>query len=91
MAEWINQKSEFVGPHISLRRLTENEKKTLEVVNRNLLVSVQELLHALEKEELDSAEFILKRLQDEGFLNMVEPLGKTSYVITQKGMRAMKG
>ena len=89
MSMWINQKSDFgsINGHLSL---TEMEKSVLEVVNRQLLVSVPELLKAMEKEELDGAAVVLRRLQEEGFLNIIEPLGKTSYVITQKGMRAMR-
>lgn len=88
MIEFTNNR-EFVGSHIS-SRLTEMEKRILEIVNRQLLVSVEELLKAMEREELDGAEAVLNRLREEGFLNIVEPLGKTSYVITQKGMRALK-
>ncbi len=86
---WINQKSEFGGLKTPLG-LTEMEKRVLGVVNRNLLVSVQELIKALEREELDGEETVLKRLQEEGFLNIIEPLGKVSYVITKKGMRALR-
>ena len=89
MSMWINEKSEFGGIRSSLS-LTEMEKNVLEAVNKRLLVSVPELLRALEKEELDGAELILNRLQEEGFLSIIEPLGKVSYVITQKGMRALK-
>ncbi len=89
MKRWVNQGREFVCSHIPTR-LTEMDKKILEIVNRQLLVSIPELLKAMEKEELDGAESVLNRLQEEGFLNIIEPLGKTSYVITQKGMRALK-
>lgn len=89
MERWVNQGREFVGSHIPVR-LTEMDKKILEIVNRQLLVSIPELLKAMEKEELDGAESVLNRLQEEGFLNIIEPLGKTSYVITQKGMRALR-
>lgn len=88
MIEFTNNR-EFVGSHIS-SRLTEMEKRILGIVNKNLLVSVGELLKAMEREELDGAEPVLRKLQEEGFLNMVEPLGRTSYVITQKGMRALR-
>ena len=87
---WVNEGRDFVSAHTS-SSLTEMEKRVLDAVNKRLLVSVPELLRALEKEELDGAESVLRRLQEEGFLNIIEPLGKTSYVITQKGMRALKG
>ena len=91
MADWFtNQERAFVGSHTS-SKLTGTERQILEVVNRQLLVSVEELLKAMEREELDGARPLLRKLQEEGFLNVVEPLGKTSYVITQKGMRALRG
>lgn len=90
MSTWINQDNrDYVSAHSTVN-LTEMEKRILEAVNKQLLVSVQELVEALEKEELDGTEPIMKKLQEEGFLNIVEPLGKTSYVITQKGMRALR-
>lgn len=86
----FSSKRDSAASHI-FSSLTEMERKVLGMLNRKLLVSVEELTKAMKSGEFDGAESALNRLQDEGFINIVEPLGKSSYVITQKGMRALKG
>ena len=70
--------------------LTDQEKKVLEVVSRQLLITKGEIMSFLNKEKVNGTDVMLQRLRDAGFIDKVENLG-TCFVITQKGIRAMQG
>ncbi len=70
--------------------LTEQDKKVLEIVSRQLLITKGEIMSFLNKEKMNGTDTMLQRLRDAGYIDKVESLG-TCFVITQKGIRAMKG
>jgi hypothetical protein len=70
--------------------LSEQEKKVLEVVSRQLLITKGEIMSFLNKEKVNGTDVMLQRLRDSGYIDKVESLG-TCFVITQKGIRAMQG
>ncbi|RLJ05749.1 MAG: hypothetical protein DRP13_03180 [Candidatus Aenigmatarchaeota archaeon] len=69
--------------------LDQSEKRILEILSKDLLVTKGELVNRLSREGLDSVELGLNRLRQMGYIEKVESLG-TAFVITQSGMRAMK-
>ncbi|MEM5812710.1 MAG: hypothetical protein QXN71_01555 [Candidatus Aenigmatarchaeota archaeon] len=70
--------------------LSEPERKVLELVSKQLLVTKGEILNFLNKEKCNGTDVILQRLRDSGYIEKVESLG-TCFVITQRGIRAIKG
>jgi hypothetical protein len=70
--------------------LSDQEKKVLEVVSRQLLITKGEIMSFLNKERVNGTDIMLQRLRDAGYIDKVESLG-TCFVITQKGIRAMQG
>ena len=69
--------------------LEQSEKRILEILSKDLLVTKGELVNRLSREGLDSVELGLNRLRQMGYIEKVESLG-TAFVITQSGMRAIK-
>ena len=70
--------------------LSETDKKVLRIMSDRLLVTKGELLGALKKEIKDGAsDTSIQRLRDMGYVKAVESMGNC-YVVTQRGMRAMK-
>jgi len=69
--------------------LTDQDKKVLEVVSRQLLITKGEIMSFLNKERMNGTDTMLQRLRDAGYIDKVESLG-TCFVITQKGIRAMQ-
>ena len=69
--------------------LTETDKKVLEILNNKLLTTKTELAMALNKEDFDGTEVNIQRLRELGYVEKVESLGIV-FVITQKGIRALK-
>jgi hypothetical protein len=70
--------------------ISEQERRVLEVVSKQLLITKGEIMSLLNKEKVNGTDVTLQRLRDSGFIDKVESLG-TCFVITQKGIRAMKG
>jgi hypothetical protein len=70
--------------------ISEQERRVLEVVSKQLLITEGEIMSLLNKEKVNGTDVTLQRLRDSGFIDKVESLG-TCFVITQKGIRAMKG
>ncbi len=70
--------------------LTDSEKRILELMSRQLLVTKAEIASHLGKAVLDGEQYSVNRLVDMGYVEKVESLG-TCYVITQAGIRAVKG
>jgi hypothetical protein len=69
--------------------LTEQEKRVLEIVSKQLLITKGEIRSLLSKERADGTEIMLQRLRDGGYIDKVESLG-TCFVITQRGIRAVQ-
>lgn len=69
--------------------LSLSEKKILEILSKDLLITKSELVNRLSTEGLNSVELALNRLRQMGYVEKVESLG-TAFVITQSGMRALK-
>jgi len=69
--------------------LSEIEKKILELLSRQLLITMGELIVQLNRERYDGTGVSIQRLRDMGYIDKIESLG-TCLVITQKGMRALR-
>ena len=68
--------------------LSENDRKILQLMGKNLLMTTGELARILKTEYNGSAPS-LQRLMEMGYVEKVESIG-TALVVTQKGMRALK-
>lgn len=68
---------------------TEKEKAVLEKFSDQLLMTEGEIESFLQKNDMDGSTFSLKNLISEGYVKKVESLG-LCYIITKKGMRALK-
>ncbi|HDD72651.1 MAG TPA: hypothetical protein ENG00_01005 [Candidatus Aenigmarchaeota archaeon] len=69
--------------------LSDTDKKIMEIISKQLLITKAELARKLNKEEYDGTEVNVSRLIELGYISEVESLG-TCLVITQKGIRALK-
>ena len=69
--------------------LSDSERKILEFLSRQLLVTKAEIARMLGMSHLDGEQYSVNRLVDMGYVEKVESLG-TCYVITQNGIRAIK-
>ncbi len=69
--------------------LTEADRMVLNVLRGKLLVTKGELVTALSNQNYSGMDLNIRRLVDMGYVEKVESLG-TCFVITQKGMRALK-
>jgi hypothetical protein len=69
--------------------LSDVDRKILEMLSRQLLVTKGELILQLNREKHNGTDISIGRLRDMGYIDKVESLG-TCLVITQKGMRALK-
>ena len=69
--------------------LSDSERKILEMMSRQLLVTKSEIAAHLGKTVLDGEQYSVNRLVEIGYVEKVESLG-VCYVITQAGIRAMK-
>lgn len=70
--------------------LTEQEKRILEIVSKQLLITKGEIMSLLNKEKVNGTDLMLQRLRDAGYIDKIESLG-TCFVVTQKGIRAVQG
>jgi ribosomal protein S25 len=67
------------------------EKEVLEEIAKRLVMSKEEIFRLVEnRAELSVLESVLKTLEEKGFLAKVSPLGSCSYVVTTKGIKAIK-
>ncbi len=69
--------------------LTSEERKILEIIDKRLLITENELVSMLRQENVNGGDHTIRKLRDWGFIERVHSLG-TCIVITQKGMRALK-
>ena len=69
--------------------LNDVERRILELLSRQLLVTKGELIVQMNREKHNGSDVSLGRLRDMGYVDKVESLG-TCLVITQKGMRVLK-
>ncbi len=65
------------------------ERKILELASKNLLITKEEITRFLNRDDYNGTDVSVGRLRELGYLEKVESLG-TSFVITQKGIRASK-
>lgn len=70
--------------------LTEQEKRILEIVSKQLLITKGEIMSLLNKEKVNGTDLMLQRLRDASYIDKIESLG-TCFVVTQKGIRAVQG
>ncbi len=70
--------------------LSERERKVLEIMSENLLLTKSEISYRLSKEGYDGIDDCLRSLMDMDLIQKVESLG-VSFVITQKGLKMVKG
>lgn len=70
--------------------LTEFDRKVLESMSKKLLVKKSEIAASLNLGTSDGIDVTIGRLKDLGYVDKVEAL-VMSYVITQKGLRALNG
>jgi len=72
---------------------TEAEKEILAEIARRLVVQKDELVQFMEGKVADPVAVVssvTKKLISEQLVTNVDPVGLSSYAITQKGMRAVK-
>ena len=69
--------------------MSDVERKILELASKNLLITKEEIARSLNRNDYNGTSTSVSRLQQMGFIDKVESLG-TSFVITQKGIRASK-
>ena len=63
----------------------------LQMINKRQLMRRSELMR-LSREAINSPiEEHLEKLKDGGYIDILSPLGETSFAITQKGMRVLNG
>ena len=70
--------------------LSEHDRKVLEIISRQHLVTKIELARKMGKQEYDGTSLNVNRLMEMGYIDQVESLG-TCLVITQKGLREIRG
>jgi hypothetical protein len=68
--------------------LSDVDKRVLELLSKQLLVTKGELIVQLNREKHNGSDISISRLREMGYIDKVESLG-TCIVITQKGMRAL--
>ena len=68
--------------------LSDVEKRILELLSKQLLVTKSELIVQLNREKHNGSDISIHKLREMGYIDKVESLG-TCLVITQKGMRAL--
>ncbi len=70
--------------------MSDVERKILELASKNLLITKEEITRFLNMNDYNGTDTNMGRLRELGYLDKVESLG-TSFVITQKGIRAANG
>ena len=70
--------------------MSDNERTILDLASKNLLITKEEIARSLNRNDYNGTDTSISRLQELGYLDKVESLG-TSFVITQKGIRAANG
>lgn len=68
--------------------LSDVDKRVLELLSKQLLITKGELLVQMNREKHNGSDISINRLREMGYIDKVESLG-TCLVITQKGMRAL--
>ena len=69
--------------------LTENDRRILQVMSKNLLMTTGELSRSLKSIEPNGGPPSIQRLLEMGYIEKVESIG-TTLVVTQKGLRAIR-
>lgn len=71
--------------------MNDSEKKMLDMMSKNLLLTKGEIFSRMEKEGVNSsgANISLGKLVDMGYVEKIESLG-ICYAVTQAGIRTMK-
>jgi predicted transcriptional regulator len=69
--------------------INQTEKAILRIVSKNELIKERELLLGLKKAGLQEIEKNIKRLTEDGYIRAIQSFG-TRYLLTQRGMKALK-
>jgi len=69
--------------------LSEEEKKIMNLMSKQMLLTKSELIVHLQKENYNGTDISIQRLRELGYLDKVESMGNC-IVITQKGLKAMR-
>ncbi|MBI4176285.1 MAG: hypothetical protein HY518_03705 [Candidatus Aenigmarchaeota archaeon] len=70
--------------------LNDADRRVLEILNTKLLVTKDEVARQLRQDNANGTDLNFQKLKEMGLIEKVESLG-TCWVITQKGMRALRG
>jgi len=68
----------------------ESEQQVLEIFGRHLLIRKDELRRIFNENGLNDGVAAVSKLNDLGYLKMVDSVGSICYTITQNGMRALR-
>lgn len=69
--------------------LNEKDLKVLKVMSSNLLLTKSEITRQLSEDGFEETNEVLMKLKDMDLVKRVESIG-TSFVITSKGLKALK-
>ncbi len=69
--------------------LSEEEKKILDLMSKQMLITKSELVVQLQKNNYNGTEVSIQKLRELGYIDKVESMGNC-IVITQKGLKAMR-
>lgn len=69
--------------------LNDSERRVLDIMSKKLLVTKEEIMASLNRNNPNDNGANLKKLTDLGYIEKVESIG-TCFVITQKGMKTMR-
>ena len=67
--------------------ITNSEMAILQTISRKSLIKKGELLKILQALDQKAVEKSIEMLKDSGLIDIVAPMGETSFAITLKGMR----
>jgi arginine repressor len=68
----------------------EREQQVLEIFGRHLLIRKDELRRIFNENGLNDGVAAVSKLNDLGYVKMVDSVGSICYTITQNGMRALR-
>lgn len=71
--------------------LTNGEMSLLQIISKKSLVKKSELLKIIQGADSSAIEKSIEFLKDNSLIDIVAPMGETSFAITQKGMRVVSG
>ena len=69
--------------------LSNQEMSILQIVSQKLLVKKTELLNTVKGPDDTTVIASIERLKSSGLIDILSPMGETSFAITQKGMKVV--